>query len=146
MVDDWDKSASLVGNATPRRSTSSLDDVARFTNRPLYLIAAVAIATMTSAYAVYRYLNGIAPGDGVFRLHDMVTAILLVSWLVTDPAIPSTQRPSFDHGMLVWVTFPLLAVYHMYSAHRWWGFLMVLGLLGLIAAPGIVLTLVHAVV
>ena len=116
------------------------------TNRPLYLIAAAALATVTSGYAVYRYLNGVVPGDGVFRLYGIVTTILVISWLVTDPAIPSTQRPSLDHGMLVWVTFPLLAVYHMYSAHRWRGFLMVLGLLGLIVAPNIVLVLVQAVV
>jgi len=132
--------------ATPRRSTSSLDDVTPASNRPLYLIAAVAIATMTSGYAACRYLNGVVPGDEVFRLYGIVTAILVVSWLVTDPAIPSKQRPSFDHGMLVWVTFPFLAVYHMYSAHRWRGFLMVLALLGLIAAPNIVLALVQAVV
>src|SRR6267142_1346542 len=109
-----DKAASLDVGATPRRSTSSLDDVTPASNRPLYLIAAVAIATMTSGYAVCRYLNGVVPGDGVFRLYGIVTAILVVSWLVTDPAIPSKQRPSFDHGMLVWVTFPFLAVYHMY--------------------------------
>ena len=115
-------------------------------NRPLYLIAAVAIATITSGYAVCRYLNGVVPGDGVFRLYGIVTAILVVSWLVTDPAIPWKQRPSFDHGMFVWVTFPLLAMYHMYSAHRWRGFLMVLGLLGLIAAPNIMLALVQTLV
>jgi hypothetical protein len=115
-------------------------------NRPLYLMAAVAIAPTTSGYAVWRHLNGTVPGDGVFRLYGIVTAILVVSWLVTDPAIPSNQRPSFDHGMHVWVTFPLLAVYHMYSAHRWWGLVIVLGLLGIIAAPNIVLALIQAVV
>jgi hypothetical protein len=137
---------SFDAGEAPRRSTSLLDAVTPATNRPLYLIAAVAIATMTSGYAVWRYLNGVVPGDGVFRLYGIVTAILVVSWLVTDPAIPSTQRPSLDHGMLVWVTFPLLAVYHMYSVHRWRGFLIVLGLLGLIAAPNIMLALVQAVV
>ena len=136
----------MVDGEAPRRSTSSLDDVTPTSNRPLYLIAAVATATITSGYAVWRYTNGAVPGDGVFRLYGVVTTFLVVSWLVTDPAIPSKQRPSFDHGMLVWVTFPLLAVYHMYSAHRWSGFLTVLGLLGLIAAPSIVLALLQAIV
>jgi hypothetical protein len=115
-------------------------------NRPLYLIVAVVIATATSGYAVYRYSNGVLPGNELLRLYGIVTAILVISWLVTDPAIPSAQRPSFDHGMFVWVTFPLLAAYHMYSAHRWRGLLIVLGLLGLIAAPSIVLAFVQAVV
>jgi hypothetical protein len=113
-------------------------------SRRLYLVAAVAIATMTSGYVVYRYyLNGAVPGDEVLRLNGVVTTILVIFWLLRDPAIPSTQRPSFDHGMLVWVAFPLLATYHMYSAHRWRGCLVVLGLLGLIAAPNIVLALVQ---
>jgi len=100
---------------------------------------------MTSCYAAYRYVNGVVPGNGLFRLYGFVTTILVVSWLVADPAIPSAQRPSFDHGMLVWFTFPILAAYHMYSAHRWRGFLIVFGLLALIAAPNIVLALIQAV-
>jgi hypothetical protein len=112
-------------------------------SRRFYLIAAVVIATMTSAYVVWRYLGGGVPGDEVLRLDGVVTTVLVILWLLRDPAIPSTQRPSFDHGMLVWVGFPLLATYHMYAAHRWRGLLIVLGLLGLIAAPSVVLALVQ---
>jgi hypothetical protein len=47
--------------------------------------------------------------------------------------------------MLVWATFPLLAAYQMYSAHRWRGLLKVLGLLVLLAAPNIALALAYVV-
>jgi hypothetical protein len=111
----------------------------------LYLVAAAVIAVMTSAFAVWRYLNGSVPSEGVFQLYSLISGILVVSWLVTDPRIPITQRPSFDHGMLVWASFPLLAAYQMYSAHRWRGFLIVLGLFGLLAAPNIALALAYVV-
>ena len=47
--------------------------------------------------------------------------------------------------MFVWITFPLLAAYHMYSAHRWRGLLIVLGLFGLFVAPNIALALAYIV-
>lgn len=115
------------------------------TIRRWYLLAAVTIAVMTSACAAWAYFNGVAPSEELFRLYALVMGILVVSWLVTEPRIPAAQRPSFDHGMLIWVTFPFFAVYQMYSAHRWRGILIVLGLVGLFAAPGIALAIVYAV-
>ena len=115
------------------------------TRRRWYLLTAATIASITSIYSVWRYLSGVVPGEEVFRLYNMVTAFLVVSWVVTDPRIPATQRPSFDHGMFVWATFPLLAAYHMYSAHRWRGLFIVLGLIGFFAAPSIALALASVV-
>ncbi len=71
------------------------------TNRRLYLIAAMGMATMTAGYEIYCHLSRIVVGDHVFRLYGVVTAILVVSWLTTDPKIPPAQRPSFDHGMFI---------------------------------------------
>ncbi len=113
--------------------------------RRWYLITAAVIAAMTSTYSAWSYLNGFEPGQSVFQPCSTLTGLLVVSWTVTDPAIPSAQKPSFDHGILVWTTFPLLAAYHLYSAHRWRGILVVLGLMGLFAAPSIAIALVYAV-
>jgi hypothetical protein len=85
------------------------------------------------------------PGEGLLQLYGVVTGILVVSWIAMDPRIPAAQRPSFDHGMLIWMTFPLFALYQMYSAHRWRGILIIVGLAGLLAAPSISLALVYAV-
>lgn len=115
--------------------------MSKFEGRRLYLVAAVAIAIVTSACAVARYLSGVGPHDELFRVYGVVMAILTFTWLVTDLAIPAAHRPSFDHAMFVWITFPLLAAYHMYSAHRWRGILTVLGLLGLFVAPSVALAL-----
>lgn len=114
-------------------------------SRRLYLLAAVAIASVTSAYTVARYLGGVVPHDELFGAYHLIMMIFIVTWVVSDPAIPATQRPSFDHGMFVWVTFPLLGAYHMYSAHRWRGLLQVFGLLGLYVAPSIALALANIV-
>jgi hypothetical protein len=113
--------------------------------RRLHLIAAAVIAAATSSYCVWRFLNGSSPGDELLRTYGIVTTLLAITWLLSDPRIPPAQKPSFDHGMFVWATFPFLAAYHMYSAHRWRGLLIVLGLLGLIAAPDIALALAYVV-
>jgi hypothetical protein len=115
------------------------------TIRRWYLVAAAAIAVMTSIYATWSYFNGMAPAEEVLQLYGVFMGILVVSWLVTDPRIPAAQRPSFDHGALIWATFPFLAAYHMYLAHRWRGIFIVLGLVGLLAAPTIALAFAYAV-
>jgi hypothetical protein len=116
-----------------------------FPGRRLYLIAALSLAVVTSGYAVTRYLSGVSPHDELFRVYGVVMLVLIVTWLVTDPVIPAAHRPSFDHAMFVWITFPLLAAYHMYSAYRWRGLLIVLGLFGLFVAPNIALALAYIV-
>lgn len=105
------------------------------TSRRWYLVTAAVIAVITSAYSAWRCLGGDVPGEEVFRLYRFVMVIVVISWLLADPEIPATQRPSFDHGMFVWMTFPLLAAYHMYAAHRWRGLAIVVGLLSLLFAP-----------
>lgn len=113
--------------------------------RRCYLIAATGLAAAISSYALWRYVHGAIPGDDLLRVYGIVIIILLITWLQADPRIPATQRPSFDHGMFIWMTFPLLAAWHMYAAHQWRGILMVLGLLGLIAAPNITLAVASAI-
>jgi hypothetical protein len=119
--------------------------MAAATSRRLYLITAAAIAVMTTGCAAWRYLNGHFLSEETLRLYSFVTTILVVTWLVTDPKIPAVHRPSFDHGALVWATFPLLAAYHMFAAHRWRGILIVLGLLALLTAPIVTPALIYAV-
>lgn len=113
--------------------------------RHLYLATAVLIALMTSAHAAWCCSNGVAPGDDVFRLYGIVMMILVVSWLVAEPAFPAGQKPSFDYGMLMWAGFPFLASYHMYVAHRWRGILVVLGLIVLFFAPYLSFGIMQAV-
>jgi len=101
------------------------------------------LAAVISAYSVWRFVGGSSPSPELFRVYGTVSTLLVIAWLISDPDIPAQQKPSFDHGMLVWVTFPILASYHMYSARRWRGLLIVLGLLCLIAAPSIVLAVAY---
>lgn len=103
--------------------------------RHLYLATAVLTVVMISAYAAWCCSKGIAPGDDLLRIYAIVMAILIVSWLVTDPALPASRRPSFDYGLLLWVSFPFLAAYHMYATRGWRGILLVLGLILLFLAP-----------
>lgn len=115
------------------------------TSRSLYLFAAVLVAVMTCIFALWRYGSGVFLSTEVLRRYDFVMAILVISWVVADPAIPAFQRPSFDHGMFVWATFPFLAAYHLYSTQGWRGIIIVAGLLGLFIAPETALALAQAV-
>ena len=103
--------------------------------RHLHVVTAALIALMTSAYTVWCCSKGAAPGESLLRLHTIVMMVLIVSWLVTDPALPTGRKPSFDYGLLMWVSFPLLAAYHMYVARGWRGILIVVGLTMLLFAP-----------
>ena len=111
----------------------------------MYLLTAAVIAAAISGYSVWRFIDGNGPSAELLRVYGVVITILVITWLLADPQIPVAQKPSFDHGMFVWATFPILAAYHMYSARRWRGLLIVLGLLCLIAAPNIALAIAYAV-
>jgi hypothetical protein len=113
--------------------------------RRLFIIAVAVMSTVMSCYVGWRYFNGVVTAEYLFRLYEMLTAILAISWVISDPDIPSIERPSFDHGFLVWVSFPFLAMYHMYRAHRWRGVLVVSGLFLLLIAPRITLGLLTPV-
>jgi hypothetical protein len=118
--------------------------ISSFTRRS-HLITASVLAAAVSGYSVWRYSNGDVPGDHLLRAYGIVITILVITWLISDPRIPARQRPSFDHGMFVWMTFPILAACHMYAAHRWRGILIVIGLLGLIVAPNVALAIAYIV-
>jgi hypothetical protein len=59
-VDDWDKSASSVGNANPRRSTSSLEDVVMELSVRIRLGLAAAVLAVVYYYLLI-YLIGWSP-------------------------------------------------------------------------------------
>jgi hypothetical protein len=108
----------------------------------MYLVTAAILAAMTATFAAWRYVNGAVLSDEVTRVYEIIMGILVVTWLVKDPDIPVAHKPSFDHGLFVWYSFPLLAAYHMYTAHRWRGIAMIVGLMLLFAAPRILVTLI----
>ena len=105
--------------------------------RRLYLYTAIGIAAVASCCAAFLFAHATGFGENFFRLYSFVMMILIVVWLASDPSLPSAERPSFDHGMLLWALFPLLAIYQQFIVRRWRGVAVVLGLLVLIAAPNL---------
>lgn len=113
--------------------------------RRSYLVASVVIAVATSVAVVPRAFYGPVADDPVLQLYNFVMAILVVTWLVTDPALPPSERPTIDHGFLLWTTFPFLAAYHQFIIRRWIGLLLVLGLVILSLLPYLTLIFVAGV-
>ena len=103
--------------------------------RRLYLLVAVGLAVVTSAFAVWCISVGHRPDTRVLRLYSFIMLFLIISWIVKDSAIPSMHRPSFDYGILVWMWFPVLAAYHLYLGHGRRGLFAVLGLVVLLVLP-----------
>ena len=113
--------------------------------RRQYLHAAVGIAALASVVAANNFFSGRYLSEDVVRLYSFVMLLLLVVWLMTDPDIPSDQRPSFDHGMLHWALFPVLAINQQFQIRRWRGVRIVFGLLVLVLAPYITFTILYAI-
>lgn len=100
--------------------------------RRLYLVAAILFPLTVS---IHVGLSGRAPNAQTMQLYQFIELLLIAVWLMKDPALPATQRPSFDHGLLLWMSFPFLALYHQFTTRRWKGVATVLGLLLLLYAP-----------
>lgn len=103
--------------------------------RYLHLVTAILIALTLSAYTVWCYSKGVTPGEHVFHLYSIVMMVLIVAWVISDPALPASRKPSFDYALLLWVSFPFLAAYQMHAARGWRGILVVFGLILLLFAP-----------
>ena len=113
--------------------------------RRLHLFTALGIAAVTSCYTAFRYVNGAVPGSDFFRLYNFIVLILIVTWLADDPALPSAERPTFDHGLMLWTLFPLFPMYQQFVARRWRGVATVLGVAMLLFAPNLTIVVLSLV-
>lgn len=100
--------------------------------RRLYLLAALLLPFTMCVHVV---LSGRAPDAQGFQLYQYLYLMLVAVWLMKDPALPAVHRPSFDHALLLCMTFPFLALYHQFITRRWKGIATVSGLLLLLYAP-----------
>jgi len=103
--------------------------------RRAYLIVAILFAIVT---CINVAAAGGWRGDDSLRVCEFVEAVLILVWLTSDPGLPAAQRPSFDHALLLWISFPFLALYHQFVSRRWKGIATVFGLLLLLYAPAVV--------
>ncbi len=100
--------------------------------RRLYLFTAILFALTMSIHAV---IDGRDLDFEALELYQFIEGIFIVVWLMMDPGLPAAQRPSFDHGLLLMMSFPFLALYHQFATRRWKGIATVFGLLLLLYAP-----------
>jgi hypothetical protein len=127
-------SSSLFGDTSPRAL------------RRWYLFTAGLIAAVTSGYTAWADAQGVMPDSSVFEIYNLIMSILIVSWLVSDPEFPATKRPSFDHGMLLWMAFPVFALYQLFTTRRFRGVLILLGLVLLYAVPAIAVLITDVII
>ncbi len=86
---------------------------------------------------VIAFWSGLEGATPAMRSSGTVTAFLVLCWILTHPGLPWRLRPTFDHGLLLWMTFPVALAHHIVAIHRWKGILIVLGVLSLIFLPEI---------
>ena len=111
--------------------------------RKWYLITATMVALEGTLGAVSQTVLGRILSAESSEFYNWVLAVLVGAWLVTDPKFPADKRPSFDHGFLLWVTFPCFALYQLFTTRRWRGVLILLGLTLLFAVPNLAFAIVY---
>jgi len=111
--------------------------------RKWYLITATIVALEATIGVVSQSVQGRLLSAEAFQLYNLIISVLVGAWLVTDPQFPADKRPSFDHGLLLWITFPFFALYQLFTTRRWWGVLMLLGFVLLYAVPNLVFAIVY---
>ena len=103
-------------------------------NRRLCLIAIF----MASACACVRALSGPqvwSSGDDAQTGYVYLLNYLIAVWIVSDPKLPESRRPSFDHALLHMVFLPFFAAYELFITRRWKGVAIALGLFLLTLVP-----------
>ena len=107
----------------------------------LAIYAASFISVLAAVDVILGYRSGLEVATPAIRASGTVTTLLVLCWLLTHPKLPSRLRPSFDHGLLVWMTFPVGLTHHIWAIYRWKALLIVLAVLALIFLPEIALLL-----
>jgi len=113
--------------------------------RRWYLITAGLVAVITSAYTAWRDALGAMPENDLFEIYNLIISLLVVTWLASDPEFPADKRPSFDHGLMLWMAFPAFALYQLFTTRRWRGVLTLFALGSLYLVPAIAVVLVELV-
>ena len=127
-------------SASPARSFTTMFPPAL---RGWYLITAGLVAGSTFAYTAWRDALGFMPETNVFEIYNLIISLLIVTWLVSDPEFPADKRPSFDHGLMLWMAFPLFALYQLFTTRRWRGVFMLFALALLYAVPAMAVLIVE---
>lgn len=112
--------------------------------RAFYLVAAVVLSLAMALDLVASVQLGPSIEEHLLTLHQFVVSLLLVAWLVTDPKLPAAYRPTLDHGFLLLVLFPLLALYHLTVSRGWKGVAIAVGFTLICLAPFLALLLTLA--
>ena len=111
--------------------------------RKWYLITAAIVALEATISVVSQSVQGRLLSAEAFQLYNLIISVLVGAWLVTDPKYPADKRPSFDHGLLLWMTFPFFALYQLFTTRRWRGVLILLGFILLYAVPNLAFAIVY---
>ena len=130
----------LLRSSEPRHGNKLM----RIFNRHLYLLAAILVSLSACVHVAANPITG-PDGADTLRMYEYLLIFLMVVWLIKDPKLSKADRPSFDHGFLHMVLFPLLATYEQFVTRRWKGLAIVLGLLMLLFAPFLTMVILFSV-
>ena len=126
-------------------STTPLADMYTQRTKPLSLIGAFGVAAVVSVYVGWAISRGHVPYDALFRLHEVVVAILLATWLIADAQQRRRDRPTFDQGGFVLFLFLVYVPYYLFSTRRARGVLIFGGMVLLLTLPRIAADIVSYV-
>ena len=106
--------------------------------RAFYLVAAIVLALATSLIVAIDTQSGMATDRDSLELYRFGIGTMLVAWLITEPKLPTADRPTLGHGLLHLLFFPLLAFYQQFVVRRRWGIAIVCGIILILLTPTLV--------
>jgi hypothetical protein len=98
------------------------------------ILSACVTSVVVAAYDGWLWSRGFTLGGGVYLIHKLVVLSMLAIWVVADTRESRRYFPSLDHGWFV-MFLPFYLTYYLISTRRWWGLLILTGMIILLVLP-----------
>jgi len=98
------------------------------------ILSACGISVVVTAFSGWLWSHGVPLGGGVYFIHNLAVLSIVATWVVADTPTSGRYFPSLDHGWFV-MFLPFYLTYYLISTRRWWGVLILAGMLILFVLP-----------
>jgi hypothetical protein len=99
------------------------------------LYAACGISVLAAVDVALAQGAGLESATPAMRAAGWATMFLVLYWMLTHPRLPARLKPTFDHGLFLWASFPLAVAHHIFVLYRWRGVPILAGILALVFLP-----------
>lgn len=111
-------------------------------SKSLYLYALLVLAVGMAVVEIVAGLDGVEASSGTQLLYGIIVLVLTALWASEDSKHTGFDKP-FEFGFLIYIFWPVLLPWYLYSTRKADGLVMFLGILAIFLGPWLIGTAIY---